>query len=502
MSRRSLFADKSKVLAHTRKFGWREIWALALILGLILPRAYLIFRSRFALIDSDEAIVGLMGRPILHGHLPIWLYGLSYAGSIDAAWAAVLFALFGATPLMLKVEPFSLFCAFLYVHYLLARDIADPVTARFATLVLAVSPPFLLIWSLSVPGAYMSVFFLGSFALLITSRIVIKGFSASRAALLGFVLGLGWWTSLLIVAYAAPILLTLVLKLKKNLLSRAGGILLLAFLTGGFPFWIYNLTHRFESLLIRDQVPHGYASFGSAIVGFFRRAIPILLGARPAHGTSDFFPLGSVVALLIFLAAMFVPLRLQFDDFRKNSAINGRFLLFAIIGWTVILYAASGYGYNPDEPRYLIPLYSVFYILLLLGFSRRYQAALVVLLLTVNLIGTFQPAVTLATPLNAEPNDELIAFLQNHQVRTAYAPYWVSYRLTFESKEEIICTPPGNPRYPPYLDIARSDPGAAYIQLNDPKYQPFQAPIKPPADYSLTKVGNFDVVLPPTHSRQ
>src|SRR5439155_5726782 len=39
VSRPSLFADKSKVLAHTRKFGWREIWALALILGLILPRA-------------------------------------------------------------------------------------------------------------------------------------------------------------------------------------------------------------------------------------------------------------------------------------------------------------------------------------------------------------------------------------------------------------------------------------------------------------------------------
>jgi len=119
-------------------------------------------------------------------------------------------------------------------------------------------------------------------------------------------------------------------------------------------------------------------------------------------------------------------------------------------------------------------------------------------LLAVNLTGTLHPSVTLMTPLNAESNAELIAFLQGRQVRTVYAPYWIAYRLTFESKEEIISTPPMNDlvRYGPYLEAAQADPAPAYVQLDPDKYGAFQNPIRPAPGYSRTKVGNFEVFLP------
>ncbi len=47
-----------------------------------------------------------------------------------------------------------------------------------------------------------------------------------------------------------------------------------------------------------------------------------------------------------------------------------RDLAFALGGWALLMYVGSGWGYNADEPRYLIPLYSVLYIVLLFGVRR------------------------------------------------------------------------------------------------------------------------------------
>ena len=480
---------------------WRMVWLLGLGLGLLLPRAYLVFKARAALIDSDEAITGLMARHILHGHLPIWLYGIHYQGSIEAYSTAVLFTLFGATPLMLKVSPFCWFCGFVYVHYLLARELSDPARARLSTLLVAVSPAFLTVWSLGLTGTYMSLLFLGTLALLLTVKLSKAGASTSRLALLGFVMGLAWWTFPLAVAYIAPILLILVLELGMTLVSRSGGAFVLGFLIGSLPFWPYNLTHNFASLFVRAEIPHATASLRMAVSGLFRRALPIVLGARQAHGASDLFPLGSVVALAVFVGGAVMALRRQLADRRAHAPLDGRALLMAVFGWTIVLFVASGFGYNADEPRYLIPLYSVLYIVLLAGFDRRqHQLALAGVLLAVNLGGTLHPSISLVTPLNSESNDALIAFLRSHHIRTAYAPYWTAYRLSFESKEEIICTPPTDDLvlYYPYLEKVRASPAPAYIQLNAEKYGAFQNPIKPPSDYALTRVGNFDVFLSPS----
>jgi hypothetical protein len=500
--RGALPIDEFRAASNTdRSCRWRNVWLLGLGLGLLLPRAYLVFKARAALIDSDEAIVGLMARHILHGHVPVWLYGISYAGSIEAYSTAILFALFGATPLVLKIGPFCWFCGFLCVHYLLASAVADPVRARLSTLLVAVSPAFLTVWSLVVVGTYMSLLFLGTLALLLTIKVITAGASPLRLALLGFVMGLAWWTNLLAIAYIAPILLILVLELRMTLVSRSGGALALGFLIGSLPFWPYNLTHNFASLFIRGQIPHAKASLRMAVSGLFGRAVPILLGTRQAHGSSDFFPLGSVVALAVLLGGLVMALRRQLADLRVHASLDGRVLLLAVFGWTVFLFVASGFGYNADEPRYLIPLYSVLYIVLLLGFDRRqHQLALAGVLLAMNLAGTLHPSVTLVTPLNAESNVGLIAFLRSHHIRAAYAPYWTAYRLSFESKEEIICTPPTYDlvRYYPYLETVLADPAPAYIQLNAEKYGAFQNAVRPPSDYSLTRVGNFDVFLSPS----
>lgn len=476
---------------------WLPVWIAALCLGFLGPRIYLIAQSPNVLIDSDEAITGLMARHILQGHLPIWLYGISYQGSLEAFTAAALFSVFGATPLMLKVEGTCWFAGFVWAHYLFALEVTDRTTARWSTLAVAASPAFLAIWSVSVTGTYMSTLCLGTVALLLAAKALRLGLTAPRLAVLGAVMGLAWWTFPLAIIYIVPIGVLLAIRARKAMVSRMTMSLAGGFVLGSLPFWPYNLTHKLASLRVRSQIAHPTATVGMAVTGLFGRAIPILLGARPAHGTSDFFPFASglsvVGATILAVLALHRYLR---DRPMGRWWGDGRELPFAVGGWALLLYVASGWGYNADEPRYLIPLYSVLYMVLLSALSGRLQAALAAALIAVNVTGTMHPSVTLATPLNPEPNGELVAFLNARHVRTAYAPYWTAYRLAFESRETIIVSPPANDlvRYPPYAEQVLADPARAYIQLDRNRYRG-QNPVRPPPGYTMTRVGNFEVFL-------
>ena len=478
---------------------WFGLWVVALLLALLLPRIYLISQARTALIDSDEAITGLMARHILQGHIPIWLYGISYQGSLEAFSAAGLFALFGATPLMLKVEPFCWFCGFVWSHYLFAREVTDRTTARLSTLVVAASPAFLTVWSVSVVGTYMSTLCLGTVALLLTARILRRGMSTPQLGVLGAVMGLAWWTFPLAIIYIVPIVLLLAVHVRKGPLSRMLLALPVGFILGSLPFWPYNLTHKLASLRIRSQIPHQTATVRSAVSGLLRRGTPILLGARPSHGTADFFWAASLLTVAIAIIALVLALRRYVAERRVTRwSVDGRDLAFAVGGWALLLYLGSGWGYNAEEPRYLIPVYSVVYIVLLFGLPKRVQPVLAGALIAMNVFGTMHPSVSLATPLNAEPNGDLIAFLQSRHVKTAYAPYWTAYRLAFESGESVIVSPPVNDlvRYSPYLDAVRADPAPAYVQLDRDRYRDLQNLLRPPANYAMTRVGNFEVFLP------
>jgi hypothetical protein len=80
-------------------------FASVLLAGLAL-RLFFVFTTH-AVLDADEAIVGLMGRHILHGEFPIFFYGQKYMGSLEAHLGALGFALGGATPLVLTARAAS-----------------------------------------------------------------------------------------------------------------------------------------------------------------------------------------------------------------------------------------------------------------------------------------------------------------------------------------------------------------------------------------------------------
>src|SRR5579872_1279301 len=74
--------------------------ALALLLSLA-ARLFLVARTH-AMIDGDEALVGIQAERILHGQYPVYFYSQPYMGSLEAYFAAALFRVFGPSAWALR----------------------------------------------------------------------------------------------------------------------------------------------------------------------------------------------------------------------------------------------------------------------------------------------------------------------------------------------------------------------------------------------------------------
>src|SRR5260370_9245609 len=80
--------------------------------------------------DSDESTMGLMALHIAYrGEHPVFFYGQSYMGSLEAYIAAPLFHLFGPSTFSLRLGLVFIFALFLITMFLLA---SLPYTTKLA----------------------------------------------------------------------------------------------------------------------------------------------------------------------------------------------------------------------------------------------------------------------------------------------------------------------------------------------------------------------------------
>lgn len=91
----------------------------AIALSGFLLKAALIGTDTVAF-DSDEAVVGLMAKHILAGERPVFFYGQTYMGSLDAYLTAVSFHLLGASVFSMRLVQLLLFVLLILSTYRLA----------------------------------------------------------------------------------------------------------------------------------------------------------------------------------------------------------------------------------------------------------------------------------------------------------------------------------------------------------------------------------------------
>jgi hypothetical protein len=127
----------------------------------------------------------------------------------------------------------------------------------------------------------------------------------------------------------------------------------------------------------------------------------------------------------------------------------------------------SGAFIDAQSYRYLMPATGALSVVLALGvwaaFVRSRVAGTVLLGSILLLFGLEQRAWF----RQLEPDDRsaaMIRCLDRANVRTAFADYWVSYKLTFLTNERIVVAPyNGVDRYPLYTARVRAQPGSPKI---------------------------------------
>ncbi|MGH9366318.1 MAG: glycosyltransferase family 39 protein [Thermoanaerobaculia bacterium] len=434
-------------------------------------------------VSSDQAVVGLMARHILagKGH-PVFYYGAAYAGSLEPHCVAAVFGLLGPSWASYRIAMALLLLLLALGVSLLARR-AFGARAGIAALAYFAVPPFFLLYKgLTSDGAYDSV----ALAALATVAIALwldrpEGAQGRLGGfvLLGLVVGVGWWISPVTLPVSAAALLWLFWRRKDRPAPAAALAAAVGGIAGSFPWWFWNLRHGWASLEAPELGAVGPAEAARNLARILWTSLPALEGGMSAtpdlRRLHETFPLSRSLAL----AALLVLLAPAVSAMRRGDRPK-RLLGISLAG--ILLAAAFSRRLLASEPRYLIAYYAILPLLLAAALgdrsagrrTRALRAAAGVLLLAVHL------ASVVTARVNFVNEDEevtgslapLIRFLEGRGIRYAYANYWTSYRLAFESGERIVATPLSGDelvRYAPYQEEVdrASDPAVALLDRRD-----------------------------------
>jgi hypothetical protein len=464
---------------------WRPplVIAFILLLGGTLRLLFLFPPN----MDSDQAINGLMARHILKGALPILYYGQDYCGSIETYFISTFFFLFGVSrfTLDLTIVIESLF--FIIFIYYLANLIFDKTTAFLSALFSALASYYLIFHSVLARSAYIEIPILGVLLFILSHQIIYRNKQKGQYFFgLGLFCGLGLWTHFLIVFYLPPIFLFLFIKDHWVWKRRSMLFFLLGLIFGGLPLWVHNTAHPLVTWNFLMSSSGGGDPVLTSLKDFFLYRFPEVLGVKNNDTDKYYIPyfsfllyslyLGLFLGLLLFRRKGFLGLfKLKIDQ------SHGLDLLLIFLFLVPVIFSLSGFA-SGHTSRYLLPVFAVLPILFAF-FTKKiksFSVTLFFLFLVLHLFSNVYGTVT-RLPLctknqvrqfeEARKNEQyLFNFLKEKNITRLYChDYWVSARLTFDSKEQLIFAQPVFDRYPYYSDLIDRDPKAAFLFQGDNK---------------------------------
>lgn len=443
----------------------------SIVVAAVVPSAVIVgiaFRvwmlsSPVGLLDSDEAVVGLMARHILEGEFPIFFWGQAYGGPQEALLAAGLFSVFGPSVVTLKLVPAVLSAVAAVLTWRVGRRTVGDDGAAVGAALMWIWPMAFVWWSIKSVGFYQAGLVAGLGVVLFALRLRERD-SLVDAAALGLLAGTAWWATAQTVYLMAPAIVWLVAARPRVI--RLAPVALVGALVAAGPWLVHNAQNGWVGLHPPDPgIPdNGYVDH---LRLFFTDALPGALGLRlPGGGWLP--PGGGQVAYAILLGLF---------AYAAVRARRNAFLLVAIGVAYPFLFALSPFSWFVEHPRYLLFLAPVPALLLGRAIARLPAPAVVaafttVLGLTVVALVTVNrdnrlipPAPDIRSPLPVTP---VVEHMEEEGIDAAWATYWLAYRLTFESGEDVIVTPyAGAIRNAEYAAYVRDHPDAAYVFLDE-----------------------------------
>ncbi len=345
--------------------------------------------------------------------------------------------------------------------------------------------------------------------------------------LLGLIIGLALWVDFLILPLVAMTGLFLLLFCYRELFSWAGLGFLLGITIGASPLIFYNLTapwaqNSWNTLLwihqdgTKEMVAQ-HLTWLHHLVGTMMIALPSVTGANaicpatvyPAFSSPSismlpcnlFHGVWGAGYLILWIIATFLAIRAvwryrrhffkQKDSFEERQQLIYRcsqLILLASVGITLVSYATSPKSAVPPVItfRYLIiafvaipaVLWPVWNSLQLqkipasrnTKFALLLRGGMLLLIAATFLSGTIRTLTEIPAAQAAyQQEDILVQDLIHIGATRIYSEYWTCNRLTFHSREQIICSvlddqlQPGFDRYMPYRFIVSAAAHPAYV---------------------------------------
>jgi 4-amino-4-deoxy-L-arabinose transferase-like glycosyltransferase len=501
-------------------YGNKLISFLAPILLAILLKVSLLALDAVPF-NSDEAIVALMARHMMHGERPMFFYGQAYMGSLDAALVAGLFSVFGEHVWVVRLVQIILFAGTISTTFVLGKKaFGSWRVGLLAAWLLAIPAVSVTLYTTVSLGGYGEALLLGNLILLAGLQLdqrIQEGLLLNVSwwsLIVGLLVGLGLWAFGLTLVYSIPTGIYLLSGLWRsfrnrlnvpgsrlegwNTIGAAIGSSGFGVFLGAAPWWLYAVQNGFGQLLgeLGGEAIAGVE--GLSFIGqVFQHLLNLLLlgstaifGMRPPWEVRWLgLPLLPFVLMFWIGVILFAFRRLrQKDNLYKSSQ-----MIIAAVAMTLVLaFVLSPFGVDPSG-RYFLPivvvlsLFAAEMILHLVASWGRWAWGLVGLVLAFNLWGTIQSALNCPPGMTTQfdpvaqidhsYDQELISFLEEVGAYRGYSNYWVAYPLAFNSSEEMLFVPrlpyhedfrytERDDRYEPYDQIVAASERVAYITTN------------------------------------
>jgi hypothetical protein len=451
-----------------------RVWALALVLA-----ASVAFRwpaiVNAAETNSDAAVVGLQAMHMLHGEHSWFLWGSGYQTSIDSAYAAVVFGVFGASPRALLMSSLSLHLALTALAWSTIARRIDPWRAAIA------------VWPLVLTSSPLQTYVLyppreASLAIMMAALWALDRAADARARALavgGALIG--------VACFADPYALVLapavgafgaacaidranMRETGRRILAFAAGVLL-----GMMPFIVLRSSARATG---------GQLALSGSLIAHNARlladGLAWTVGARAwsANDAMTYAPWGgpAIVRVVAFIGGVLFVVAIACGGacaFLKRFPWSVRRL--AVVGGLALPVTIAGFLASPMvmdlfSSRYLaaIPLLAPFALAPIAHSlrARTFALAMAPCAFACGLAGWVGYGPFLRNT-HGPPSDEMALehALAASGVRMAMADYWVAYRTTFLTNERLVVVPTNaaEDRYAPYRADFDASPIVAYV---------------------------------------
>jgi hypothetical protein len=419
--------------AKTHLYALRRLavspWALthgAAGVGGIVLRIW-VYRSSLGTPDADEGVVGLVGRHILDGQFPAFIWGLFYGGIQELLLTAPIFWAFGSSWIALRIVPMCITAVTAVLVWRVGRRTIGEPAAIVAGALFWIWPPYDVYQLIHQHGYYASDVFYCTLYMLLALRVAERP-STARVGVFGLVLGLGFWQT----SHSVPIMVGTIawtIWRRPEALRKLWAAVPLAAI-GALPWIVWNAKHDWASVNVSYSAE---STYWHRLRIFLSPLMPMILGIRHIGTQARVLPEALTLLLELILALLFAYGALR--SIRRNVSI-----LYVVAVVFPFVYAISGFTIESSDPRYLVVLTPVLALLFAQLATTRIRGAALLALGAVVSIVILHTAIV-QHPREVDPPRDfrpLISTLDRLGVHYVYSSHWVAYRLAFETNERII----------------------------------------------------------------